>query len=63
MFGEGTKLYSILRMKCPRCHEGDFFKVIFIITQRFCKSLVANCEIQISQVTTKFYAGYNVHIY
>jgi uncharacterized protein (DUF983 family) len=22
---KGTKLYSILHNKCPRCHEGDFF--------------------------------------
>ena len=22
---KGTKLYSILRFKCPQCHEGDFF--------------------------------------
>ena len=26
MTGKGTKLYSIFRMKCPRCHEGDFYK-------------------------------------
>ena len=26
VFGKGSKLYSIFRMKCPRCHEGDFFK-------------------------------------
>lgn len=25
MFQKGSKLYSILRGKCPRCHEGDFF--------------------------------------
>ena len=24
-FGKGTKLYSILRLKCPRCQEGDLF--------------------------------------
>ncbi len=24
-FKKGTKLYSILKFKCPRCHEGDFF--------------------------------------
>lgn len=23
---KGSKLYSILRFKCPHCHEGDFFK-------------------------------------
>lgn len=22
---KGTKCYSIFHMKCPRCHEGDFF--------------------------------------
>lgn len=26
MIGKGTKLYSILRMKCPKCHEGNFYK-------------------------------------
>jgi uncharacterized protein (DUF983 family) len=24
MFGKGSKLYSILFLKCPRCHEGPF---------------------------------------
>lgn len=23
--GKGKKSYSILRLKCPRCHEGDLF--------------------------------------
>ncbi|MFK7798434.1 MAG: DUF983 domain-containing protein [Aureispira sp.] len=26
MFGKGSKLYSISRFKCPRCHEGDLYK-------------------------------------
>ena len=25
MFGKESKLYSIFKMKCPQCHEGDFF--------------------------------------
>lgn len=25
MLGKGSKLYSIFKMKCPRCHEGEFF--------------------------------------
>jgi len=25
MLKKGTKLYSILKFKCPRCQEGDFF--------------------------------------
>ena len=24
MFKKGSKLYSIFKNKCPRCHEGDF---------------------------------------
>jgi uncharacterized protein (DUF983 family) len=25
LFGKGSKLYSIFRMKCPQCQEGEFF--------------------------------------
>ena len=25
MIKKGSKLYSILKFKCPKCHEGDFF--------------------------------------
>ena len=23
---KGTKLYSIFKLKCPKCHEGEFFE-------------------------------------
>ncbi|WP_066833801.1 DUF983 domain-containing protein [Rufibacter ruber] len=26
MLGKGSKLYSIAKLKCPRCHEGDLFE-------------------------------------
>jgi len=26
MISKGKKLYSIIRMKCPKCHQGDFFE-------------------------------------
>lgn len=26
IFSKGSKVYSIIRVKCPRCHEGDLFK-------------------------------------
>ncbi len=26
MFGKGSKLYSIRKFKCPKCHEGDLYK-------------------------------------
>ena len=29
MLKKGSKIYSILGGKCPRCHEGDFFKYTF----------------------------------
>jgi uncharacterized protein (DUF983 family) len=25
MIAKGSKLYSIFHMRCPRCHEGEFF--------------------------------------
>jgi uncharacterized protein (DUF983 family) len=25
MFKKGTKLYSVVNNKCPKCHEGEFF--------------------------------------
>lgn len=25
LFGKGSKLYSIFKMKCPQCQEGEFF--------------------------------------
>lgn len=29
MIKKGTKLYSIIKSKCPKCNEGDFFKYKF----------------------------------
>lgn len=26
MISKGKRIYSIIKMKCPQCHEGDFFK-------------------------------------
>lgn len=26
LFSKGTKLYSILNFRCPRCHEGEVFE-------------------------------------
>ena len=25
MFKKGSKLYSVIKLKCPKCHEGEFF--------------------------------------
>lgn len=26
MLGKGSKLYSIVKFKCPRCHKGNFYE-------------------------------------
>jgi uncharacterized protein (DUF983 family) len=33
MVKKGTKAYSILKSKCPHCHEGDFFEGSFFKAQ------------------------------
>lgn len=44
MFKKGTKLYSILFNKCPRCHAGDFMveKNIFKLGKSF--KMKENCS-------------------
>jgi len=44
MFKKGTKLYSILFNKCPKCHEGDFMveKNIFKLHKAF--KMHKNCS-------------------
>ncbi len=43
MFKKGHKLYSILKGKCPRCHEGDFFKYKFSFHPSKIIELHKNC--------------------
>ncbi|MCP4437417.1 MAG: DUF983 domain-containing protein [Aureispira sp.] len=33
MIGKGSKLYSMGRMKCPKCHEGNLYKTSLISMQ------------------------------
>ncbi|NCT10219.1 MAG: DUF983 domain-containing protein [Flavobacteriia bacterium] len=44
MFKKGTKLYSIFRGKCPRCHEGDFFKNKFTLQPSKITEIHAHCS-------------------
>jgi len=44
MLKKGTKLYSILKGKCPRCHEGDFFKYRFTFNPVKITQLHDNCS-------------------
>ena len=43
MFKKGTKLYSILKGKCPRCQEGDFFEYEFTFNPSKVTKLHDNC--------------------
>ncbi len=43
MFKKGTKLYSIANGKCPKCHEGDFFKYSFTFHPSKVTKLHDNC--------------------
>ena len=43
MFKKGTKLYSITNNKCPRCHEGEFFKHKLSYSPKKITELHSNC--------------------
>ncbi len=43
MFRKGTKLYSVLNSKCPRCNEGDFFKYKISLNPKKITKLHDNC--------------------
>ncbi|AUC86138.1 DUF983 domain-containing protein [Polaribacter sp. ALD11] len=43
MFKKGTKIYSVTNSKCPRCHEGDFFKYKFTLNPSKITQLHDNC--------------------
>lgn len=63
MFGKGTKLYSILRMKCPRCHEGDFFQgrnPYNFSTMGKVKEFCPKCNLKYSIEPSFYYGSYYV---
>lgn len=55
---KGTKLYSILRMKCPKCHEGDFFEghPYRLSTMGKVKERCSKCNTKF-EIETGFYQG------
>ena len=44
MVKKGTKLFSIVYGKCPKCHEGDFFKYGFTFNPSKITKLHENCS-------------------
>jgi uncharacterized protein (DUF983 family) len=43
IFKKGTKVYSIFKGKCPKCHEGEFFKYKFTFNPSKITQLHNNC--------------------
>ncbi|QNM84485.1 DUF983 domain-containing protein [Polaribacter pectinis] len=43
MFKKGTKIYSIVKGKCPQCHEGDFFSNGFTFNPSKITAIHDNC--------------------
>ena len=44
MFQKGSKLYSVLKMICPRCNEGQFFKNKFTYNPNKVIALEEKCS-------------------
>jgi uncharacterized protein (DUF983 family) len=59
MFGKGSKLYSIFNMKCPRCHEGAFFKTRNAYNFKHMAELYDRCPVcgQTYEPEPNFYYG------
>ncbi len=55
---KGTKLYSILKMKCPQCQKGDFFVAhpYKLSSMGIVKKRCAKCN-QKFELETGFYQG------
>ncbi|CAA0145495.1 DUF983 domain-containing protein [Tenacibaculum maritimum] len=43
MFKKGSKLYSIFKTKCPRCHEGSFFRYGFTFNPKKITQIHDHC--------------------
>ncbi|WP_396638325.1 DUF983 domain-containing protein [Maribacter sp. R77961] len=58
MVGKGSKLYSILFLKCPRCHQGEFLEANPYKLSNFNKVKVRcpKCELKYS-MEPSFYTG------
>jgi len=64
MFKKGSKLYSILFNKCPRCQKGDFLeeKNIFKINKAFkVKECCSNCGLKYMREPSFYYGAMYVN--
>ena len=64
MFSKGSKLYSILNNKCPKCHEGEFFKYKTSYNPKKVITLNENCSkwnLKYMQETSFFFGAMYVN--
>jgi uncharacterized protein (DUF983 family) len=64
MFKKGSKLYSILFNKCPKCHEGDFMKEknMFKLQKAFqMHEKCSNCGLKYMMEPSFFYGAMYVN--
>jgi uncharacterized protein (DUF983 family) len=56
---KGTKLYSILFNKCPRCQEGDFFEINHVFSWKKFDKMHKSCPVCGEKYTPEpgFYFG------
>ncbi|MEQ6125217.1 DUF983 domain-containing protein [Pseudotenacibaculum sp. MALMAid0570] len=45
MFKKGEKSYSIIKGKCPQCHEGNFFEFPFTFNPKKITKLHQSCSV------------------
>lgn len=59
MLAKGTKLYSILHSKCPRCHEGSYFVTGNPYNMKKFDKMYKECPVcsQSFEMETGFYYG------
>ena len=58
MFSKGSKLYSIIFLKCPRCHKGEFLEANPYKLSNFnkVKERCPKCDLKYS-IEPSFYTG------
>lgn len=64
MFKKGTKIYSIVNGKCPKCHEGKFFKYGFTFNPSKITKIhdnCANCNLKYMLEPSFFYGAMYVN--
>lgn len=64
MFKKGTKLYSIVNGKCPKCQEGKFFKYGFTFNPSKITKIhdnCANCNLKYMMEPSFFYGAMYVN--